>query len=71
LAVTTKVIEIDDSLGIILPEEMLERFKLTVGDTICLSEFSGGVELTPCDEQIETARGVMRENFDVLKRLAE
>ena len=71
MAVTTKVIEIDDSLGIILPEEMLERFKLTVGDTICLSGFSGGVELTPFDEQIETARGVMRENFDVLKRLAE
>ena len=58
---TTKIIEIGDDLGIILPEEMLARFELAVGDTIYLKEIPGGIELTARDEQMETARRVMRE----------
>jgi hypothetical protein len=50
---------------------MPTRFKLAVGDTIYLSEFPGGIELTAHDEQMEAVRRVMRENYDVLKRLAE
>ena len=71
MAATTKIIEIGDSLGIILPEEMLARLKVQEGDALDLSEIPGGIELTPRDEQMEAASRIMRENHDVLKRLAE
>jgi putative addiction module antidote len=75
MAIGTKVIAIGDALGIILPEEMLTRLKLAVGDTLYLAEFPGGIQLTAHDEEfaatMEAARRVMLENYDVLKRLAE
>ncbi len=75
MAVTTKVLAIGDFFGVILPEEMLARLKVQKGDALYLTEFPGGIELTAHDEQFATTmeadRKVMRENYDVLKRLAE
>ena len=45
------------------------------GDTLYLTEGPQGIRLVPYDEefarQMEVAREIIRENRDVLKRLAE
>lgn len=75
MATTTKVIAIGNSAGIILPKEILSRLNVQKGDTVYLTEGAQGIRIVPFDEafatQMEAARNVMRENRDVLQRLAE
>ena len=75
MATTTKIIAIGNSAGIILPKEILARLKVEKGDTLFITEGSQGIRLLPFDQdfatQMEAAREVMRENRDVLQRLAE
>ena len=75
MATAVKVISIGNSNGIILPKETLARLNLQRGDTLYLTEGPQGIRLTAYDEefarQMEVAREIMRENRDVLKRLAE
>ena len=75
MATTTKIIAIGNSAGIILPKETLARLKVQKGDTLFITEGSQGIRLVPFDQdfasQMEAAREVMRENRDVLQRLAE
>jgi putative addiction module antidote len=75
MATTTKIIAIGNSAGIILPKETLARLNVQKGDTVYVTEGSYGIRLTPFDPdfaiQMEAARDVMRENRDVLQRLAE
>lgn len=75
MATTTKVIAIGNSAGIILPKETLARLNVKKGDTLYITEGAQGVRLVPFDQdfakQVEAAREVMRENRDVLQRLAE
>ena len=72
---TIKLTRIGNSTGVILPKELLHKLKVDKGDTLCVVETPGGIELTPYDpefsEQMEIARRVMREDRDVLKKLAE
>jgi putative addiction module antidote len=75
MALTAKIIAIGNSAGIILPKETLARLKVEKGDTLYITEGSLGIRLVPFDQdfaaQMEAAREVMRENRDVLQRLAE
>jgi putative addiction module antidote len=75
MATTAKIIAIGNSAGIILPKETLARLKVKKGDTLFISEGPQGIRLLPFDQdfasQMEAAREVMRENRDVLQRLAE
>ena len=75
MATTTKIIAIGNSVGIILPKETLARLNVQKGDTLYLTESPQGIRLVPFDEefatQMEAAREIMRENRDVLQRLAE
>lgn len=75
MANAVKVIAIGNSQGVILPRETLARFNLQKGDTLFITETPQGIRLAPYDEefasQMEAARGVMRENKDVLRKLAE
>jgi putative addiction module antidote len=75
MATTTKVIAVGNSAGVILPKEMLARLNVQKGDLLYISEGSQGIRLLPYDtefaNQMEAAREVMRENRDVLQRLAE
>jgi putative addiction module antidote len=75
MATTTKIIAIGNSAGIILPKETLVRLKVQKGDTVYVTEGPQGIRLMPYDPdfatQMEAAREVMRENRDVLQRLAE
>ena len=38
MAMTTKMIAVGDGLGVILPNEMLARLKVAIGDSVFLSE---------------------------------
>lgn len=75
MATVLKVIPIGNSSGVILPKETLARLNIQKGDTLYLTEGPQGIRLVPYDEefarQMEAAREIMRENRDVLQRLAE
>lgn len=72
---TLKVTQIGNSLGIVLSKEMLSRLRIDRGDTLYWYETVNGVEITPYNPdfatQLEAAEEIMRENRDVLKKLAE
>lgn len=64
-----------NSAGIVLPKEILERLRVEKGDTLFVTETPDGIELRPYDEefaeQMAIAERVMREDRDVLRKLAE
>lgn len=70
-----KITTIGNSTGIILPKEILEKLRVTKGDTLFAIETSKGIELTPFNpqvaEQMKLAEQVMREDRDALRKLAE
>ena len=53
----------------------MDRLNLTQGDSVNISETADGVCVTPYDEkkarQLDLARKIMRENRNMLKKLAE
>ncbi|MBV8114476.1 MAG: AbrB/MazE/SpoVT family DNA-binding domain-containing protein [Silvibacterium sp.] len=75
MARTVKVTTVGNSVGIILPKEILARMNLKKGDTLYLTETPDGVQLTPYradfDETMEVAQGIMRRYRDTLRKLAE
>jgi putative addiction module antidote len=74
MAATARIIPVGNSSGVILPKEILARMKVERGDTLFIVEGPQGIRLVPYDQefarQMEAAREVMRENRDVLQRLA-
>ena len=70
-----KLTQIGNSVGVILPKEVLARLKLEKGDTVFLTEAANGVNLTPydpaLDEQIDAGREFMREYRDTFHQLAK
>ena len=70
-----KLTQIGNSVGLILPKEVLARLKLEKGDMVYLTDAPGAVTLTPHDpefaEQMELARQLMKEHRDVLRELAK
>ena len=70
-----KVTTVGNSIGVILPKDVLARLRVSKGDTIYLTETPKGVELSAYDErfarQMEIGERVMRKHRDVLKKLAE
>ena len=72
---TLKVTTVGNSAGVVLPREILERLRVDKGDVLYVLETPNGVELTPYNPQfaaqLETAERVMREDRDILRKLAE
>ena len=70
-----KLTQIGNSVGLILPKEVLARLKLEKGDTVFVSDAANGVLLTPYDpalaEQLEAGREFMREYRDTFHQLAK
>ena len=70
-----KLTQIGNSVGVILPKEVLARLKLEKGDTVFLTEAADGITLTPYSAQFETqmgeARRIMKERRNVLRELAK
>lgn len=72
---TLKVTQIGNSLGVILPKEVLARLKVEKGDALFITDTPTGVALTPYDpsfdEQLEIGREFMREYRDTFRALAK
>lgn len=72
---TLKLTQIGNSVGVILPKEVLARLKVEKGDTLFLTEAANGVTLTPYDphleEQLKLGREFMREYRDTFHQLAK
>ena len=69
---TVKIIQVGDSAGIVLPKDVLARLRVDQGDVLELVETPTGVELVPSSEaQMKVAKEEMREDQDVLRKLAE
>ncbi|HNB80289.1 MAG TPA: AbrB/MazE/SpoVT family DNA-binding domain-containing protein [Rhodocyclaceae bacterium] len=70
-----KLTQIGNSVGVILPKEILARLKLEKGDTVFLTDSPEGLRITPYDpsiaEQIEAGRDFMREFRDTFHELAK
>jgi putative addiction module antidote len=70
-----KLTQIGNSVGVILPKEVLARLKVEKGDVLYLTEAANGVNLTPYDpalqEQIDAGREFMREYRDTFHQLAK
>ena len=69
-----KVTTIGNSVGVILPKDILEKLRVSKGDSLLAIETPNGIELTAHDpeveRQIEVAEKVMRKYRDVLRKLA-
>jgi putative addiction module antidote len=48
-----KLTQIGNSVGVILPKEVLAKLKVEKGDTLYITETPGGVTLTPYDPAFE------------------
>ena len=72
---TLKITTVGNSTGVVLPREILQHLHVDKGDTLYVLETPNGIELTPYNPQfaaqMEVAEQVMREDRDVLKKLAE
>lgn len=70
-----KITTVGNSVGIVLPKEILERLRVGKGDSLFATETPDGIELRAYDEEFEEdmaiAEQVMRENRDLLRKLAE
>jgi putative addiction module antidote len=70
-----KITTIGSSAGVVLTKELLNVLRASKGDTLFAIETSRGIELTAYDpvvaRQMEVAERVMREDRDVLRKLAE
>jgi putative addiction module antidote len=75
MATAVKITTIGNSVGIVLPKEILTRLHVEKGDSLYISETPEGIQLTPYDQdfadEMDAARRVMRKNRDVLRKLAE
>ena len=70
-----KIVTVGNSVGVVLPKEILEKLRVQKGESVFAIETSRGVELTPYNpelaEQMTIAEQVMREDRDALRKLAE
>ena len=72
---TLKVRRIGNSLGVVLPKDVLAKLNVGEGDALAVSETPGGVALTAADgdtaDLMRMAEEIMRKRRRVLKALAQ
>jgi putative addiction module antidote len=70
-----KLTQIGNSVGVILPKEVLANLKLSKGESVFLTETPEGYVVTPydpaLDEQMTAGRDFMREFRDTFHALAK
>ncbi|WP_026872599.1 AbrB/MazE/SpoVT family DNA-binding domain-containing protein [Inquilinus limosus] len=73
--VALKLRAIGNSVGAVLPKDVLNRLHVREGDTLYLTEAPDGYRLTPYDPefegQMEAARKVMKKRRNLLRELAK
>ena len=72
---TVKITGIGNSVGIILPKELLEKLRVSKGDSLTVTETPAGLQFSAYDEkvsrQMEITERIMRENRNMLRKLAQ
>lgn len=70
-----KVTQIGNSLGVILPKEVVDKLGLIKGQQLSVSETDNGIELSAYDaefeEQMRLAEEIMDRYRDTLRELAK
>ena len=70
-----KLTQIGNSVGVILPKELLARLKVDKGDVLHVTDSPDGIRLTPydptLDEQVAAGRDFMNEYRDTFRALAK
>jgi len=70
-----KITAIGNSVGVILPKEVLARLQVEKGDMLSVVETPDGVRLTAYDPnfetQMEAARKIMKDRRAALRELAK
>jgi putative addiction module antidote len=72
---TLKITQIGNSLGLILPREIVDRLRLEKGEEVSVVETAQGIEITPFDpdfdRKLEAARKVTKRYRNALRELAK
>lgn len=72
---TLKLTQIGNSVGVILPKEVLAKLDVSKGDEIYLTESPDGLRITvnnpEFEAQMKAARDIMKERRAVLRELAK
>ena len=72
---TLKITQIGNSLGVILPKEVMLKLKAEKGDTLYLMPTDDGFEITPYNqefaEQVEAAEIIAKQYKNTLRQLAK
>jgi putative addiction module antidote len=75
MATQVKITTVGNSAGIVMPKELLSHLNVQKGDSLFVTKTPDGIHLVAYDEefamQMEAGREIMRENRDVLRKLAE
>jgi putative addiction module antidote len=75
MATAVKITTVGNSVGIVLPKEVLNRLHVEKGDSLYVLETPDGITLTPYDQnfalEMKAAKRIMRKHRDVLRKLAE
>lgn len=70
-----KLTQIGNSVGVILPKDVLARMNVEKGDQLFMSEVAHGITLSTYDPEFEAqmlqARGIMKKRRAVLRELAK
>jgi len=70
-----KLTQIGNSVGVVLPKDVLARLRLGKGEQVYVIETPEGIMLTPYDptiaDQVELGREFMREYRDTFHALAK
>ena len=70
-----KLIQIGNSVGVVLPKEILAQLNVDKGDSLFLSAAPNGVRITTTNPEFEAqmsaARSIMKKRRDVLAELAK
>ena len=71
---TLKLTTVGNSIGVVLPKELLSKLRVDKGDTLYVVETPDGIELRAYRPdfatQMDAAETIMRQNKDVLRKLA-
>ncbi len=75
MSAALKLTQIGNSVGVILPKELLAKLGVSKGDTLYAIDMPDGVRLTTADpefeQQMEVARRIMKRRRAVLRELAK
>lgn len=70
-----KITTVGNSVGVVLPKELLAKLRVEKGDSLYVTEMADGIKLGAYDPefaaQMAVAESVMREDRDLLRLLAK